>query len=418
MSTAPQTPARRQDAVGHQPHTLCLAALNQLVEPNDVTAAALLELMTPAELLALIRREDHVPQGLGLKLAEATGQQPAPNSAQDLHVALTRWRKRLPYANEHAALQTMQRLGGGLLTDQDPGWPAQLGDLGLGRPLCLWWRAAEPGNLAGDPARTVSIVGSRDASDYGNQVTFELARALGLQGFTIVSGGAYGIDAAAHRAALSLDGWDFPNPPTITILAGGADRLYPAGNHNLLEQVIARGALYSEVPPGTTPTRFRFLNRNRLIAAFSRLTIVTEARHRSGALNTASHAVELGRDVAAVPGSVFSPNSAGTHRLIRSGAAELISSPAEASELLGIAPDAPADAASAEPGDPRQRPVDGLPVEVGMLYDVLSFTKPMSPDEISARSGVTILQTLRGLSTLQGRGLAVRNDAGWKLVRS
>ncbi|RBL99238.1 hypothetical protein C1H84_16265 [Glutamicibacter soli] len=261
MSTAPQTPARRQDAVGHLPHTLCLAALNQLVEPNDVTAAALLELMTPAELLALIRREDHVPLDLGLKLAEATGRQPAPNSAQDLRVALTRWRKRLPYANERAALQAMQRLGGGLLTSQDPGWPAQLDDLGLGRPLCLWWRAADPGNLGGDRERTVSIVGSRDASDYGNQVTFELARALGLQGFTIVSGGAYGIDASAHRAALSHDGWEFPNPPTATILAGGADRLYPAGNHNLLEQVITRGALYSEVPPGTTPTRFRFLKQ-------------------------------------------------------------------------------------------------------------------------------------------------------------
>ena len=181
MSTAPQTPARRQDAVGHLPHTLCLAALNQLVEPNDVTAAALLELMTPAELLALIRREDHVPLDLGLKLAEATGRQPAPNSAQDLRVALTRWRKRLPYANEHAALQAMQRLGGGLLTNQDPGWPAQLDDLGLGRPLCLWWRAADPGNLGGDRERTVSIVGSRDASDYGNQVTFELAPALGCR---------------------------------------------------------------------------------------------------------------------------------------------------------------------------------------------------------------------------------------------
>ena len=172
------------------------------------------------------------------------------------------------------------------------------------------------------------------------------------------------------------------------------------------------------MPPGTTPTRFRFLNRNRLIAAFSRLTIITEARHRSGALNTASHAVELGRDVAAVPGSVFSPNSAGTHRLIRSGEAELISSPAEAAELLGLGQDAPAGVAASEPDDPRQRPVDGLPAEIGMLYDVLSFTRPMSPDEISARSGVTILQTLRGLSTLQGRGLAARNDAGWKLVRT
>ncbi|MFJ2617765.1 DNA-processing protein DprA [Glutamicibacter sp. NPDC087344] len=418
MSSTPEPGPRRHDAVGIPAHTLCFAQLNQLIEPNDLTATALLELMSPAELLALIHREDHVPSGLESGLAQLTGRQPEPNSAQDLRVSLTRWRKRLPYANAHAALESIARLGGGLLSRQDPGWPAQLDDLGFARPLCLWWRAGSPHWLHTQrPTHTVSVVGSRDASDYGNQVTVELARALGRQGITVVSGGAYGIDAAAHRAALATGEWDFPNPPTIAILAGGADRLYPAGNHTLLEEVIARGVLYSEVPPGSTPTRFRFLNRNRLIAAYSRLTIVTEARHRSGALNTAGHALELGREVAAVPGSVFSPNSAGTHRLIRASAAALLSSPADAVELLDLPADQVPGAVPADPADPRHYPADSLSTEQALLYDVLPMRKTLSPDELSARSGVSILQTLRGLSELERRGLAVRSEAGWKLVR-
>ncbi|WP_170184272.1 DNA-processing protein DprA [Glutamicibacter uratoxydans] len=418
MNTKGRSPAvtPQLTPVGQPSHTLLMAQLNQLIEPNDVTAGALLELMSPQELLSLIQRRDHYPQGLAGQLAELTGQRPTPGSAQDLKVSLSRWRKRIDFANAEAALETIQRCGGGLLTDQDPQWPIQLNDLGFGRPLCLWWRASNPAHLGSVSSQnSVSMVGSRDASDYGSQVTYELGRALGGRGFCIVSGGAYGIDAVAHRAGLSHDPWEYPLPPTITIVAGGADRLYPAGNHSLLQQVIANGVLYSEVPAGTSPTRFRFLNRNRLIAAFSRLTIITEARFRSGALNTASHAVELGRDVAAVPGSVFSPNSAGTHKLIRSGSAELISSPADVEQLLGVAPEGQLPIAAA--ADPRQYPTDGLPSEAALVFDVLSFRNQLSVDEVCARSGLTVIETLKALALLAERRLAAEHELGWKLQR-
>lgn len=406
---------------GTTPDRLVTAHLNQLIEPNDFTATALLELMSPEELLALIRREDHVPQGLKAEVLEILGFRPSSNMAQDLKVSLTRWRKRLPLSNPQAALDVAARQGGGLLLNTDPAWPKRVDDLGLGRPLCLWWRSKVPQLLAGQEfAKNVAIVGSRDASDYGDQVTFDLGRSLALRGFTIVSGGAYGIDASAHRAALSVDEFSGPNPPTITVMAGGIDRLYPSGNNNLLNQVIAAGVLLSEVPPGTTSARFRFLNRNRIIAALSRLVIVTEARHRSGALNTASHAVELGRDVAAVPGSVFAPNSAGCHRLIAEGSAALLTSPQDALAMVGAQQDTQRgvqpSTKSAQQQSLIERPTDRLGRNEGMVYDCMSFARGLVIDEISARSGVPVIQTMQAVGRLEALGMASTDGMTWKLV--
>lgn len=389
------------------------AHLNQLIEPNDFVATALLELMSPAELLKLIQREDSYPVALKSSVDGLLGYHPPADAAQDLKVALTRWRKRLGLSNPKAALEAAARVGGGLLIPADPRWPRQLADLSLGRPLCLWWRAANPELLEfQELSHNVSIVGSRDASDYGDQVTFDLGRTLALKGCTIVSGGAYGIDASAHRAALSVEDWPYQNPPTITVMAGGIDRLYPSGNSNLLNLIIARGVLISEVPPGTTSARFRFLNRNRLIAALSRLVIISEARHRSGALNTASHAVELGRDVAAVPGSVFAPNSAGCHRLIAEGSAALLTCPQDALSMVGEQVqqnrhDAPS----------LQRPVDTLNRDEAMVYDIMQFTKGMVVDEISARSGIPLIKTLRAINRLESLHMASTDGMTWKLVR-
>jgi len=403
---APAAEPTRQERLTH-------AHLNQLIEPNDYTATALLELMSPMELLTLIRTADHVPLGLKPQVDEILGVTTSSNMAQELHVALTRWRKRLPLSNPVAALDTAARHHGGLLIPGDAAWPKQLDDLNLGRPLCLWWRANDPQLLAGQEINhNVAIVGSRDASDYGDQVTFDLGRTLATHGYTVVSGGAYGIDACAHRAALTVEEWSYSNPPTITVMAGGIDRLYPSGNSNLLNQVVARGVLLSEVPPGTTSARFRFLNRNRIIAALSRLVIVAEARHRSGALNTASHAVELGRDVAAVPGSVFSPNSAGCHRLITEGSAALLTSPQDALALVGAEQSPRAPRTDLEP----QRSTDQLGRDEGMVYDTLSFSKRLLVDEISARSGVPLIQTLQAVGRLETLGLACTDGLSWKLV--
>ncbi|MGP5013877.1 DNA-processing protein DprA [Glutamicibacter ardleyensis] len=394
---------------------LCFAELNTLIEPNDFAANALLQLMSPTELLALIHRQDHVPGSLNTQLTDILGESTVSNKALSLPVALTRWRKRLGLSNPQLALDTITAQDGGLLTAEDPRWPSQLDDLGLGKPLCLWWRTARPELLSEQQlARCISIVGSRDSSDYGHQVTFEMARKLTLRGFSIVSGGAYGIDASAHRAALSVADPELSSYPTITILAGGADRPYPAGNESLLRQIIHSGLLLSEVPPGTAPTRFRFLNRNRLIAGLSRLTVVTEARHRSGALNTANHAVELGREVAAVPGSIYSPNSAGTHRLLAAGTAALVTSTSDVLELLGV----PAEPAGAQiPAvESEERPLDSLTKTQSMIYDVMNFAQGHVPDEISALSGIPILETLRALSVLQRLGVAESNGTQFRLV--
>ena len=166
----------------------------------------------------------------------------------------------------------------------------------------------------------------------------ESAAGLSDRGFVIVSGGAYGIDAAAHRATLASGG------VTVAFLAGGADRLYPAGNSELLRRIASEGVVAAELPPGSAPTRWRFLMRNRLIAAAASATVVVEAGHRSGSLNTAGHAAHMGRPLGAVPGSVLSPASAGCHRLIREYAATCVTTPDEMAELAdpfgnGASPD-------------------------------------------------------------------------------
>lgn len=387
------------------------AQLSFLIESNDFVAGALLNLIGAEELLALIQRENWHPSDLEGRVREELGGLAASNSQINFNAALKRWRNRLPYAPDpQFLLDSIRRVGGGILLPSDPLWPAQLNDLEWGAPICLWWRSSNPQRLAQQQlALNVGIVGSRDSSDYGNQVTGELARGLVQQGICIISGGAYGIDAAAHRAALNAETPE-ADPPTIALMAGGLDRLYPAGNSNLLSQVIEHGVLLAEVPPGTTPARFRFLNRNRLIAAFCQLIVVTEARFRSGALNTARQAVDLGRDVAAIPGSVFSPNSVGTHRLLRAGEAGMITNVQDVLELL------PAARHQQQPEQTLEaaRVTDGLSGAQQLIFDSLSWDKPAILDEVCARSGIPVVQTLQGLQVLQSRGLAINQGSGWK----
>ncbi|MGX7679515.1 DNA-processing protein DprA [Jatrophihabitans sp. DSM 45814] len=176
-------------------------------------------------------------------------------------------------------------------------------------PLALWIRGS--GDLSSIGVRSVSIVGSRAATAYGNHVAADLAYGLSVRDVAIVSGGAYGIDAASHRGALAADG------TSVLVSAGGLDRPYPAAHDRLYDQTAETGVLVSERPPGSAPHRQRFLSRNRLIAALGSATLVVEAAQRSGALNTARYARDLGRAVLAVPGPVTSAMSAGSHALIQ-----------------------------------------------------------------------------------------------------
>jgi DNA processing protein len=247
------------------------------------------------------------------------------------------------------------------------------------------------------------VIGARACTAYGEHVTAELVAGLGTSGWTVVSGGAYGIDAVAHRAALAAGG------QTIAFLAGGVDRLYPSGNTRLLEAVADGGAVVSEVPPGSVPTKTRFLLRNRLIAASALATVVVEAAWRSGALSTARHAAALLRPVGAVPGPVTSAASAGCHRLLREGSAVCVTDAAEVADLAGgLGSDLAADPV------PDARPEDGLGAELRRTLDGLPVRRPVAPESVARSAGLTLVETRSALGRLELAGLAEQDGGLWR----
>lgn len=222
-----------------------------------------------------------------------------------------------------------ERLGLRVLIPGDDAWPVALADLGDHAPFALWTKG-DATLLSASIRDRVTLTGARAATGYGDHAATELAFGLVQGRRQIVSGGAYGIDAAAHRAALAA------HAPTIAVIPGGLDRLYPTGNQDLLERVGKSGLLVSELPPRTAPTRWRFLQRNRVLAALSGAVVIVEAGYRSGSLNAASQAAALGRPVGAVPGPVTSPASAGCHRLIRDGIAGIVTDVSDIDVLLQL----------------------------------------------------------------------------------
>lgn len=273
--------------------------------------------------------------------------------------ALRRWRRRLGKLDPARIHDRAGDMGMRVLVPGDPQWPTALEDLGEAAPHCLWVHG--PGDLAAlVAAGSVAMVGSRASSPYGNDCARTLAHEVAGHGYTIVSGGAYGIDAAAHRGALAA-----PGGATVAVLAGGADRLYPATNEGLLAAIRARHLLVSEAPPGTVPARWRFLSRNRLIAALSQVTVVVEAAWRSGALSTANRATDLRRVLAAVPGPITSPTSAGCHKILRSGQAVLVTEAQDVCELL------PGGQAAGDSHHAVQDPLDLLEIGDRQVLDAV-----------------------------------------------
>lgn len=253
-----------------------------------------------------------------------------PNQAhpRGWRAAWQRWNTHEQTPNTHHQLEILAALDGRLITPDMDEWPTQLNDLGHAAPPALWVLGKSPINT--DPRRAVTITGARAATAYGVRVTHTLATDLTAQGVTIITGGAYGIEAAAHKAALSND-----PTPTTAILCGGLQHLYPAGNHHIFEEILDQGGnLICEVPPTHRPARWRFLERNRLLAAWSGLTIIPEANPRSGSIATATQANKLQRPVAAIPGPVTSPAANGPNELIRTSQAHLITNAEQALDLL------------------------------------------------------------------------------------
>jgi DNA processing protein len=284
-------------------------------------------------------------------------------------------------------------------------------------PLALWVKGS--GDVAGLGLNCAAIVGARNATSYGEHVAALLGHGLVGRGIVVVSGGAYGIDAAAHRAALGGDG------STVIVSAGGIDRPYPAGNAGLYERAADRGLIISESPPGSAPQRHRFLSRNRLIAAFSTGTVVVEAARRSGALNTAAHAVALGRPLMVVPGPITSAMSVGCHDLLRredygallvGGVAEVAAIVGGVSEALddGSEPDGPDDTSGG--GSARQAALDRLDPLGRRVFDGLPVRGSRTEDEVAARAGVSVADVMRALPALRSAGLIVSTEQGHRIA--
>ena len=309
-------------------------------------------------------------------------------------------------------LDLLRQRGGRLVTSDDDEWPvlsfmsfagAPVRDKPEGRaPLALW--AIGPLRLDEVTERAVAIVGTRAATAYGEHVAADLSAGLCEQDVAVVSGGAYGIDGAAHRAALAADGL------TVAVLAGGVDILYPAGHSALLHRISAHGLLVSEYPPGVRPARHRFLTRNRLVAAMSGATVVVEAGIRSGAASTAAWARALGRVVCAVPGPVTSSASTGCHALLQAGA-ELVTRAEDLREIIGRAGEFAADLA--RPTDP----LDGLTDSERLVYEALPGRGARTVDDIAVASGLPAAGVLGPLAVLEIAGLIQHQEGKWRITR-
>ncbi|PQD98689.1 DNA-protecting protein DprA [Mycobacterium sp. EPG1] len=313
-----------------------------------------------------------------------------------------------------ADLDVLDRMGGRLLTDRDDEWPhgAFAAFRGADRdkrpdaraPLVLW--VLGPSRLCDIAERSAAIVGTRAATSYGEYVAADLAAGLVERDVAVISGGAYGIDGAAHRAALSCDG------ETVAVLAAGLDVPYPAGHSALLHRVGKHGLLVSEYPPGIRPTRRQFLTRNRLVAALGRATVVVEAGVRSGAANTAGWAHALGRPVCAVPGPITSASSVGCHELLKRRDVTLVTRAADVVEVAGrcgeLAPDL----------DRPTTGLDDLSDEELAVFEALPGRGMRTVDEIAVTAGIPATEVLGPLTMLNVRGLATQENGCWRLAKS
>ncbi len=370
-----------------EPERLARAALSQLGEPGD---AALGRWLTRLDALDVVRaiRDGTPAEQLGVDTAR-----------------LAAYRARMPGLDPVADLERVRSVGGRFIIPGDAEWPSQLDDLGQGRPTGLW--VVGTGSLRLLALRSVAVVGARACTAYGAHVAGDLAAQLAERGWVVVSGGAYGIDAAAHRGALAVGG------PTVGVLACGVDVAYPRGNTSLIRRIAEQGLLVSELPPGEHPTRFRFVLRNRVIAALTRGTVVVEAALRSGALSTARRARDLNRHTMGVPGPVTSELSAGVHALIRSGAATVVTDAAEVVELIG----AIGEDLAPQRGGPVL-PRDLLEPEAARVLEAVPATAEGAPVERLARqSGLPPDEVLQRLYELGSLGHVERHGAHWRLVR-
>ncbi|MDO9486009.1 MAG: DNA-processing protein DprA [Actinomycetota bacterium] len=295
-------------------------------------------------------------------------------------------------------------VGARIIARGDPEWPSQLDDLEVARPFVLWVIGSP--NLRLAALKSVAIIGARASTPYGEHIAREWSSQLSAQGWMVASGGAYGIDAAAHRGVLSAGG------VTTCVLATGVDVAYPRAHSELLARICDMGLLVSESPLGAQARRQRFLTRNRIIAALTRATVVVEAALRSGTTSTANAAFALNRPVLAVPGPVTSPMSAGCHHLIREQLATVASAWSDIPEILGALATVPAVAVQEQ-----ARQIDALDGVAARVFDAFPRARAIDQHSLLVQSGVGVKDLLGALSTLEMLGFIARIDDGWSRVR-
>jgi len=322
-----------------------------------------------------------------------------------------------PYETAERALAEADRLGVRLVTPVDEEYPPQLEDLvtisedvadpvrrNTFPPHCLWVRGGPA--LVEACEQSVAIVGSRASTSYGEHVGRDFAFGLAERGWTVVSGGAFGIDNAAHRGALAASG------RTIAVLACGIDRPYPQSHAGLFDVIARTGLVVSEWPPGADPHRHRFLIRNRVIAAATVGTVMIEANARSGARFTLNRARRLNRLFLAVPGPITSAASVGCHEAVRDGAT-LVATVPHIIDAVGRLGD---DLAPAARATPRAR--DSLTPLQARVLDGVRPRKPLTAAEIAAAVGVSARDARRVLPALTLAGFVVQVGGTYRLARS
>ncbi|MFD9301155.1 DNA-processing protein DprA [Streptomyces sp. NPDC060048] len=364
---------------------LARAALTRVLEPGDAHGGRWLREHGAVGLMRLLTASDAapgIPAGVGAERLDG-------------------YRRRAALADPRRDLAVAAETGGRFVCPGSPEWPTQLDGLGDARPLGLWVRG-RPG-LRTWALRSVAMVGARACTPYGAHMAQSLAAGLAERGWVVVSGGAYGIDGAAHRGALGAGG------ATAAVLACGVDVPYPRGHAGLFGRIATQGLLLGELPPGSHPTPSRFVLRNRVIAALTRGTVVVEAAHRSGSLVTARRAQQLGRCTMGVPGPATSGLSAGVHELLR-GEAALVTDAAEVIELVGaigeLAPERRGPVIARDLLDPATvRVLEALPA--GRLADL---------GEVALAAGADTDEVIGRLYELHSLGFVERQGDGWQLI--
>lgn len=385
-------------SVGHSEvsddERLARLALARIIEPGSIAVHEALRAQPATEVWAALRAGAPIGQLKQQALAGIAGRADGYDPRRDL--------------------DRLQQVGARVVCPGDAEWP--LDDFGwdpdcmdgdvkqMAPPWVLFVRGS--GDVSEICRGSVAVVGARAATAYGTHVASQLAFGLAEVGVTVVSGGAYGIDAAAHRAAL-----DAQSAPTVAVLASGVDVAYPRAHDRLLSQVAEQGLLISEVPPGSSPTRVRFLVRNRVIAALSKGTVVVEAALRSGSLSTAGRALNLGKPVMAVPGPVTSAQSAGCHELMRNKNVVLVTQVSEVLEQIR-----PIGAHLPEGLRGPEHPRDKLSETVRRVLDAVPVRVPVGVARIARTAGVSALVVQQVLPPLLVSGLVEQRDGGWRLT--